>query len=134
MMMSVGDSASFILSADSVLKYFPSDDTTDYYPAGSMLTFNIKLIGIKSKAQVQAERDSLYNEYMKAQMQMFKARKEEEPKMIAEYLKANQITVKPTETGIYYVEKAKGSGPTAKKGDKVTVKYTGKFLDGNIFD
>ncbi|MEW6467610.1 MAG: FKBP-type peptidyl-prolyl cis-trans isomerase [Bacteroidota bacterium] len=134
MMMSVGDSASFIISADSVLKYFPSDDSTDIYPKGSMLTFNIKLVQIRSKAEVQAERDSLYNEYMKAQSEMFKARKEEEKKQIAEYLKTNKVTVKPTASGIYYEEKRKGSGASPRIGDKVLVNYTGKFLDGNIFD
>jgi len=83
---------------------------------------------------VQAERDSLYNEYMKAQSEMFKARKEEEKKQIAEYLKTNKVTVKPTASGIYYEEKRKGSGASPKIGDKVLVNYTGKFLDGNIFD
>lgn len=41
-----------------------------------------------------------------------------------------------TTTGIYYiVDTTKvGSGPTVKTGNTVTVKYTGMFLDGYIFD
>ncbi len=53
---------------------------------------------------------------------------------IATYLEENNITVQPTYSGLYYVETLKGSGPIAKGGDEVSVKYQGVFLDGSEFD
>ncbi|MEW6467609.1 MAG: FKBP-type peptidyl-prolyl cis-trans isomerase [Bacteroidota bacterium] len=134
LMMSVGDSASFIISADSVLKYFPSEDTTQIYPKGSILTFYIKLVQIRSKAEVKAEYDSLYAEYIKSLEVQYKQRKSEEPLLIAGYITKNNIKAKPSPSGTYYIENKKGKGAFPVKGDKVTVSYVAKFLDGTIFD
>ena len=53
---------------------------------------------------------------------------------IEKYLNENGITEKPTASGLYYVEREKGAGPQPKAGDKVKVWYTGKLLDGTVFD
>jgi FKBP-type peptidyl-prolyl cis-trans isomerase len=50
------------------------------------------------------------------------------------YISDNKITVKPTESGLYYIQKLAGKGKQAENGKLVTVHYTGKFLDGNVFD
>ncbi len=39
-----------------------------------------------------------------------------------------------TSTGLYYIVNKVGTGATVAVGDTVTVKYTGMFLDGSIFD
>jgi peptidylprolyl isomerase len=39
-----------------------------------------------------------------------------------------------TGSGLGYVDLAPGTGPTIKTGDEVTVKYTGMFTDGRVFD
>ena len=57
-----------------------------------------------------------------------------EPGMIQQYLKDNKITAKPTASGLYYVEKVKGTGAKAAKGKKVKVHYTGKLFNGKVFD
>lgn len=48
--------------------------------------------------------------------------------------KGNDIDT--TDTGIFYINDTTkvGSGPTVVAGKTVTVKYTGMFLDGQIFD
>ncbi len=50
------------------------------------------------------------------------------------YLADNNINVKPTSTGLYYIETKKGTGLKPTTGRNVTVKYTGKFLNGKVFD
>ena len=46
---------------------------------------------------------------------------------------ANPDTLQ-TASGLRYVVLEKGHGPAIKKGDKVTVLYTGHFRDGKVFD
>lgn len=46
---------------------------------------------------------------------------------------ANPVTVKMSK-GMEYTITATGNGPLAKNGDNVSMLYTGKFLDGTVFD
>lgn len=130
-MMSVGDSASFIISADSVyLKTFRQKELPPYIVKGSMLTFDVKLEKVTPKEEVEKER----NKKMEEQKVMMELRKNEEPKVLAKYLEDNKITAKPTASGLYFVEKTKGKGAKPVAGDTVKVNYTGRLLDGTIFD
>ena len=58
----------------------------------------------------------------------------EEQHLLEEYLKANNITVSPTESGLYYLEMVLGAGNMPKAGDLVKVHYSGYLLDGTEFD
>ena len=50
------------------------------------------------------------------------------------YLEAENITVEPTESGLYYIETEEGVGTQAVAGNVVQVHYEGRFLNGQIFD
>lgn len=52
----------------------------------------------------------------------------------AQYIADNNITVKPTKNGVYVVTKEAGNGAKAKDGSKIKVHYTGKLLNGTVFD
>jgi FKBP-type peptidyl-prolyl cis-trans isomerase FkpA len=49
-------------------------------------------------------------------------------------IKALNLNIDTTSTGILYIPGKVGTGPKVKAGDVVTVKYTGRFLNGTIFD
>lgn len=53
---------------------------------------------------------------------------------IQAYLSENNIDAVPTGTGLYYYEVTEGEGPQATSSSTVSIRYTGYFLDGNIFD
>ncbi len=53
---------------------------------------------------------------------------------IAAYLKANNISATPTPWGVYIQTLAPGSGPKAKPGEFVSVRYKGRLLNGTEFD
>jgi len=130
-MMSIGDSASFIISADSVyMKTFGAKEVPPYIEKGSMLNFVVKLIKITAKADAEKER----NEIMKEQKALAEIRSNEETKIFADYIVSNKITAKPTQSGLYYIEKTKGNGAKPPIGSTVKVNYTGRLINGKIFD
>ena len=47
---------------------------------------------------------------------------------------AKRPEVKTTATGLQYEIVKEGDGPTPNRGDRVTVHYTGKLIDGTVFD
>ena len=101
LMMSAGDSASFLVSADSLfLKTFKAPQIPKFVEAGSMLTFEVKLVEIKSKQDIQKEQQQKAEE-MKV---MGELRKSEEPKSIEKYLADNKISVKPTALSVCFRE------------------------------
>ena len=53
---------------------------------------------------------------------------------LAEYLAKNKITAEPTESGLIYVMTQEGNGEKPEVGKMVKVHYTGKLLDGTVFD
>ena len=60
---------------------------------------------------------------------------EQEKDQIQDYLKSNpnlSFDLKPS--GLYYVTIQAGTGITPVKNDTAYLKYTGRFLSGNIFD
>lgn len=134
MMMSPGDSASFIVSADSfLLKTNKLEALPPFIKPGSMLTIETKLVDIKDAETVKKEREQAMaqqQQQMEEYEKMAEERKALEAETIANYLKEKKITAKPTESGLYYIEKQKGSGPKVQMGDSTTVKYALYSLDG----
>ena len=129
--MAVGDSASFKISADSVyLKTFMVKELPPYIEKGSIMTFETKLLKIISKEEAMAQQQKAMAE-KNAEMEI---RKNEEGKTLSKYLEDNKIKGSPTATGLYYIESTKGNGKKPKMGDTVKVNYTGRLLDGTIFD
>ncbi len=60
-----------------------------------------------------------------------------EQEEIADYLSAlvaEGYDVDTTESGVYYVVREMGEGPSPVEGDTISVKYAGYFTNGNLFD
>ena len=60
----------------------------------------------------------------------------ENPQMVAidEYMAANNLTAEPNAEGLRIIIKEQGNGPKVEMGKKVKMHYTGKLLDGKVFD
>ncbi len=63
-----------------------------------------------------------------------KSDEEKEIDKLEDYIEDNDITVSPTESGLYYIETLEGTGAQATAGDMVTVDYKGTYIDGESFD
>ncbi|MEO8146605.1 MAG: FKBP-type peptidyl-prolyl cis-trans isomerase [Bacteroidia bacterium] len=117
MLLSAGDSATFIASADSFFtKTLNGQELPPFFKKGDKIKFEVKMHSIMSEAQ----RETML--------------KGGEKKKLDEYIAKNNITIPPTENGLYYIETAAGTGVSPMDGDSVKANYEGKFLDGKVFD
>ncbi len=94
------------------------------------IIYNVEITEVQTKAEYEKQQAA----QKKEADQKKAAAKTSELGNLQKYLKENNITVKPTADGLYYVEKVKGTGPKAVPGKKVKVHYTGTLLDGKKFD
>jgi FKBP-type peptidyl-prolyl cis-trans isomerase len=148
----VGDSVSFFVRMDSLKKYYPDEfvfdaahDTMEY------LGFTVAVDSIYTKAKVDelqakaaAERQKQQDMMMKIQAVMMpiqqkadsisKTLKKKDASLLKPYLAKHNITAKPDENGIYYQEMTPGTGVQLMPGMVVSLRYTGTYLDGTIFD
>jgi FKBP-type peptidyl-prolyl cis-trans isomerase len=127
MMMAKGDSASFIVSADSFyLKTQRAPQLPPFLKPGDMLKVEIKMVEIKTKKELEENQKQ-------QEAEMAKMAEQEKPQ-IAQYVADKKITTTPTASGLFYTETKKGKGTLVKAGNEVTVNYTGKLLNGQEFD
>lgn len=148
----VGDSVSFFVKMDSLKKYYPEEfvfdaahDTMEY------LGFTVQVDSIYTKAKVddlqaeaavkKQERDMMMMKIQEVMMpiqqkadSISKIIKKKDSSMLKPYLAAHKITAQPDENGIYYQELVPGTGAQLMPGMVVSLRYTGTYLDGTIFD
>ena len=127
-MLGIGDSATFIVSADSMRSH--KMNLPEFVKPGAVLYFDIKLKDIVTKDSFEKEQKERMAQRQK-QMEEYKAK---ETNDLEKYLSDNKIKAKPTESGLYFIELKKGTGAKAETGKKVKVNYVGKLLDGKVFD
>ncbi|MDR1878259.1 MAG: FKBP-type peptidyl-prolyl cis-trans isomerase [Bacteroidales bacterium] len=112
-MLREGEEAEFVLRADSFfIAMFGKGNLPEFITPENVLYFTIRMNKITTMEEFE----------------------QEEVTAIQNYITANNITVEPTSNGLYYIETAKGKGTKVEDGKQVSVHYTGKFLDGSVFD
>jgi FKBP-type peptidyl-prolyl cis-trans isomerase FkpA len=129
-MMKAGDSMGFIMDSKKYFSSMKGVSAPPFVDSTTTLLFDVKLESVESKAVL----DAMRKKQMEEMQHMAEQAKADEPKLLAQYLDANKIKAKPGKTGLFIMETTKGSGPAIKNGQTVSVKYTGKFLDGQVFD
>ncbi len=123
MMMSAGDSATFLINADSLFAKMFYAPLPAFIRSGSNVSFVIKMIKTMSEEEYKKEQDKIAAEMIG-----------KEDKTIQEYMTKNNLKGTKTASGLYYVQTQPGTGAKAEKGKTVSVHYTGKLLNGTKFD
>jgi FKBP-type peptidyl-prolyl cis-trans isomerase len=122
MLLSPGDSAIIRMSVDSVKKQ-PGVQLPDFMKAGQKIQYTVKMVSVKSQEAVKKEQ----GEHAAKQLSV-------DDQILQDYFKKNNLQPSKTASGLYYIVERPGSGPNAVAGKEVTVNYTGRTLDGKVFD
>ena len=99
-------------------------------PPYTPIIYEVEILDVKTKAEYDKEQA----DFKKSEQMKSDTLKTAEPLLLEKYLKDNKITVKPRPSGLYYIPVLEGTGPKAEAGKTVKVHYTGKLLDGKVFD
>lgn len=124
LLLSKGDSAIFRINAEDFII-----NTEKFNRIPREINYNDKII-IKLKVIDVIDK----KEFEDIISERYHNSKEVEMEILESYLKNANITTQPTESGLYYIEKEKGSGKQAKPGDFVQVHYTVKLIDGQLVE
>lgn len=118
-----GDSLHFKIDARLFYEQTRDMKMPEALKVGDKVVFHVRLKEIQTFAKVEEERQKLH--YTSSREEMID---------LQHYLEMTNTTVEPSENGLYYVETVKGEGKKAENGKRVVVHYTGKFINGQIFD
>ncbi|MBK7852049.1 MAG: FKBP-type peptidyl-prolyl cis-trans isomerase [Bacteroidetes bacterium] len=124
-----GDSATFYVPADSMYAYYitrrgetiPQEQTV--FKKGSFFKFDIKLLRIQT--MIEAEQEILIEKSSREKAGM---------KIFNQYVTDHHWESNFDSAGYYMEYIKKGSGSPVDTGAIISVNFTGKFLDGRVFD
>lgn len=123
-MMHVGDSMSFMINGDSTFrKQFRAPILPDFIQPDVFLRWEVVVDEAMSE-----------EEFQQRKMDEMAAKQQQADDVFAAYLEANDIKAQPQKSGLVYVCTKKGKGPKPGFKQNVKVHYTGKLLDGRVFD
>ena len=126
LMMHIGDKAIFEIDADSVTKY--GGRLPEFYKAGTgmKLIYEINLTDIVTREEMEQEQANFMENMQQAQAA--------EKEALAKYVADNNIKATPDEEGLYIIVNKKGNGQKVEIGRQVAINYTGRLLNGKVFD
>lgn len=126
-LVSKGAEAEFIIPSSLA---WGRDGFQDVIPPYTPFKFVVKVFDImtsdeyENEQRITREKEEKENEI----------RLKEEPQRIAKYLKDNNINVKSTASGLYYIEKEVGNGESPQDGNLVEVHYSIYDISNNLIE
>lgn len=122
-LLTPGDSGVFLVPVDTLKAN--KQNLQPWMKEGEYITYAIELVSIKTQQELDAERTE-------------KAKQSNDPSnedmALFAYLKKNNVTPKKQPSGLYYMITKATDGDKPISGQRVKVNYTGKLMDGTVFD
>lgn len=120
-LLTPGDSAIFLVPVDTLKA--AGQNIQPWMETGKKIMYTIKLESVKTLEQLKKE-----------QLEAAGRQPKEDDSLMNVYFKQHDLHPQKTESGIYYVITKKGEGKKPIPGQTVKVMYTGKLLNGKVFD
>lgn len=138
-MMHKGDSASFIVDIDSAfVKFFGQPSLPSEFVPTDVMKFEVKLNDFYSESIYKEKVAEEARKVLEARIDNMKTSYPEQTvnaaQQLQDYFTANGIVAMPTQSGLVYVMTEEGNGEKPVDGQNVKVHYTGRLLDGTVFD
>jgi FKBP-type peptidyl-prolyl cis-trans isomerase FkpA len=122
-LLQVGDSVCFKLDAAGFFEKNRKRDLPVEFHQGDPVYIYVRLKNILSSEDLESEKEITYHTDFEQEMNLLK-----------NYIELTNTQVKPSLSGLYYIEKKKGTGKKTEAGKTLVVHYTGTTIDGKIFD
>ncbi len=126
MLLGKGDSALFKINADSFYGVYMGTEVPSFIKKGEPLLFLVQIDSVIGSKVLKARSD--------AQAIMVKEKQKNEASVIENYIQNSGIKYTKTATGLYYIITHATNGNKASNGDQIGANYTGKLLNGVVFD
>lgn len=125
-MLHPGDSAIFIISADSFFVRTIEAEMPSFLPANSEMKVCISVIEAQNLQQYAKEKDAFLS-----WISDFEAY---ENVMLSQFIENENVKSLPFADGLYCIPIEEGSDVKIQRGDTITIHYEGWFLNGTFFD
>lgn len=125
--LSVGDSVSFQLTANTVFFKTRKSPVPKNVDPQSLFTFNVGVVNAWSEEEVNVFHNKISIQNERGQIK-------KDSTIINNYLKEKGVVAKSTPDGIYYEVKKEGKGELVPEGKTAYVHYAGFLLNGQMFD
>ena len=125
-MICTGDSAQFIISAVDFFEKTLETSVPDFLRDDGKMKVAVKLLNVQSPEEHRFDQMAF--------LHWIEDMGEYEKLLLNQFIRKENITIPPTEDGMYIIEQAPGEGPFIVTGDTITMHYEGFFLNGIFFD
>jgi FKBP-type peptidyl-prolyl cis-trans isomerase len=125
-MLSVDESATFIISAEKFFDITLHSPLPRFIKPGSPVKVKVEMLEIQSA-----------QDYLKAKeafLSWIEDFGDYEKVILKQFIQEQKLDADPMPSGIYYLNLQPGTGKKVEVGDTVTVNYEGRFLNGKFFD
>ena len=122
-LLTPGDSAIFLVPVDTLKA--SKQTMQPWMKDGKSITYSIELVSIKTADEALKEKEAKAKESSSPQ---------EDDEKLQQYFKKNGLNPQKRESGLYYLITQATDGEKPIPGQRVMVHYTGKLMDGTIFD
>jgi len=125
-MLSVDESATFIIPADNFFSITLHTTLPRFIIPGNSMKVKVEMLEIQSEEEYSKEKEAFlswiedFGDYEKV--------------ILKQFINEEKIDISPLPSGIYYLKLRPGTGKKVELGDTVTVNYEGRFLNGKFFD
>jgi len=126
LMLSEGDSASFIIDANDFFTKTLQTKLPHFIKKGEKLKVELRVDEIRTDAQYQKDKEDF--------LKWIEDFGDYEKSVLSRFIKEQKIDVAPVANGMYFITLQEGTGKPVEIGDVVTVNYEGRFLNGKFFD